>query len=150
PDTLVQLQSLATLLVARHRIAEAIPLFQQALAGDRAAIGEAHVRTLTVANALGAACEQLGRSAEAERSFLATTAALGERRGKALDRVRAEAAFHLACLAAARGEAPRALEWLKASLDAGFSDAGRMSGSPSLKSLRGAEFDALLARMPPH
>jgi thioredoxin-like negative regulator of GroEL len=69
---------------------------------------------------------------------------LSESRPKHLDPVYAEAAYRLACLNAARGDRENALEWLKASLDAGFSPSDPLSQQSELASLHGPEFDALL------
>ena len=43
-----------------------------------------------------------------------------------------------------RGDRAKALEWLKASLDAGFSPSDPLSQQSELASLHGPEFDALL------
>ena len=88
----------------------------------------------------------MGRRPAAEELYLATTRTLGKTHGKAQDALYAEAAFHLAGLSAARGERSKAMDWLKAALDAGFSAIDRVTGSSDLQTLRGAELDALIAR----
>jgi non-specific serine/threonine protein kinase/serine/threonine-protein kinase len=144
PVTLGQLQALAMLLIARGRAGESVPISLEALAGYKAVLGEAHARTLATANVLGEAYARLGRGAEAEEVFRATARTLSESRPKHLDPVYAEAAYRLACLNAARGDRENALEWLKASLDAGFSPSDPLSQQSELASLHGPEFDALL------
>ncbi len=146
PETFLQAHALANLLVTRGRAGEAVPLFLEALSRGRNVLGEADLRTLAISNDLASAYQQMGRRPEAEKLYLATTRTLGEKHGKAQDAPYAEAAFHLACLSAARGDRSKAIDWLKASFAAGFSAIDRVTGSSELKPLRGAELDALIAR----
>jgi Flp pilus assembly protein TadD len=61
---------------------------------------------------------------------------------------RVDAAYNLGCLNALRGDPRAALDWLRKSVEAGFSDAAGMSTDTDLASLSGdPEFDRLLTTM---
>jgi hypothetical protein len=145
PETFGQMHALGRVLAEKGRAADALPLLSGATAGFRRTVGEAHFRTLAAANDLAAADDRLGRRAEAEQLYLATARARGETREKSRDAAIADATFHLARFAAARGDRSQALRWLKESTDAGFADFARVSGDSELERLHGAELDAVLA-----
>jgi Flp pilus assembly protein TadD len=128
------------------RVPESVPLLLEALSGFKGTLGERHATTLSVSNDLAVAYEQLGRRAEAEEIDLGTVRALSEGRTSAQDAVFAGAAFHLACLNAVRGERSKAMEWLKASVEAGLADPDRISRTAELASLHGPDFDRLVER----
>lgn len=66
-DTLTAIGSLAVLLHARGRLAEAEPLYREVLDARRRILGNDHPRTLGSINNLGMVLHSLGRRDEAER-----------------------------------------------------------------------------------
>jgi tetratricopeptide (TPR) repeat protein len=54
--------------------------------------------------------------------------------------------YNLAWFEAVRGDLPKALEWLRQSVDAGFALADWMAEDSDLEPLHGPEFDALVER----
>ena len=59
----------------------------------------------------------------------------------------AESLYNLACLAALQGKRSAAMDWLRQSVDAGYLDSNGMSKDPTLESLHGDGFDALVERV---
>jgi non-specific serine/threonine protein kinase/serine/threonine-protein kinase len=145
-ETLLQVHGLGAVLMARGRNTEAEQLLLEAVSGFERAFGAGHMRTLSASNDLGSLYEQTGRAAEAERRFAETAQALEGAHPVPLDEIYAEAAFHLASLAAGRGDRSAALTWLGKAVDAGLPQPERIATNRDLARLRGPELEALSTR----
>jgi non-specific serine/threonine protein kinase/serine/threonine-protein kinase len=150
PETVMQIHSLAGLLMGRGQKSESETLFLEALLGYKRAFGEHHFKTIRASNDLGSLYEQQGRKGDAEKLFVETVHALEQAHPVPLDAVYAEAAFHLACLAAGRSDRLAAMSWLGKAVEAGLLMPERIATNPDLARLHGPELDVLAARARGH
>jgi tetratricopeptide (TPR) repeat protein len=135
---------LARILAEEKRYDEAEALYQGSLEGLRRSVGPDHLRTLNaMLNMANLVYVPRGDSAKAE-PLLRDIYEAATRIHRDNDRV--NAAYSLGCVKAVQGDRRAALDWLRKSVEAGYSDAAYMSEDPDLASLHGdAEFDRLLA-----
>jgi eukaryotic-like serine/threonine-protein kinase len=137
---------LARILAEEKRYDESETLFRQSLDGARRTLGQDHSRTLHVMIELATTLYvPRGNYAKAEPLLREAYESATRTRD---DLSRLDAAYNLGCLNALRGDRPAALDWLRKSVEAGFSDAAGMSTDNDLASLRSDPgFERLLAAM---
>jgi non-specific serine/threonine protein kinase/serine/threonine-protein kinase len=135
---------LARILAGEKRYDEAEALYRGALDSLRRTLGPEHSRTLAVMfNMASGLYLSQGDYEKAElllRDVYATATRIHD------DAYLRDVAYNLGCFSALRGNRREALDWLRKSVEAGFSDGAGMSQDPDLASLRGdAEFDRIIA-----
>jgi hypothetical protein len=93
---------------------------------------------------LGELYKDLSRYTEAELLYVETLEArrrvLGNDHPDTL-----ESLYRLSRLNSLRGDAGRAMDWLRQAVEGGYANADRMAKDTDLESLHGREFDALVA-----
>jgi tetratricopeptide (TPR) repeat protein len=145
--TLKTMVDLADVYFEQKQFAEAEKLDLEALATLRRTIGPVNLSTLTLLTNLGGHYSSMERPDDAER-MLREAHDVG-RRLYAEQRIRSgQAAYNLACMMMARGRRAEALDWLRKSVEIGYSDAAGMAEEAELEPLRGDPgFEALVAGM---
>ena len=145
--TLWVLEGNARTLELSGEIEEAERLYREALDRGRRTLAESDELIRRVVRHLMNLLMAQGRYDEAEPLLLE---ALEVRRGMGGDDHAGTAAilYSLACIEAVRGDRGKALEWLRQSVETGFSDADWMARDPDLTSLHGdTDFEAILAEV---
>jgi non-specific serine/threonine protein kinase/serine/threonine-protein kinase len=147
PRTLAYMNNLALLYQVQGRYDEAEPLLVEILEARKRILGDDHPTTLSDMNDLALLYLRQGRYDEAEPLYLRILEArkhvLGDDHPSTLWSI-----YHLGCVAALRGDRAAALNWLRQSVEAGYTHADHMALDPHLASLHGdPEFEAIVAEV---
>ncbi len=146
PTSLKLMTNLVRVYQRLGRYAEAEKLGSETVEIEKRVLASEHPLVLTTMTNLALAYQSEGRYDEAERLHTQTLAirerVLGPKHPDTLVSM-----YHLACIAAQHGERAKAMEWLHRDVDGGDFDYNSMAGDAELASLRGPEFDALLAKV---
>ena len=135
---------LARILAQEKRYDKAETLYRGSLEGLRRTLGPDHGRTRSVmfnmASVLYVEQGDFAKAMPLLREVYETAIRIHD------DNSAMGVAYNLGCFSALMDNRRAALDWLRKSIEAGYSDAAGMSKDPDLASLRGdAEFDLLLA-----
>ena len=145
PDTLHSMTSLANLYRNQGRYDDAEPLFLETLETRKRVLGDDDQDTLNSINNLALLYWNQRRYDEAEPLYLETLETqkrvLGDDNPRTVNTL-----YNLACFEAMRGNAAKAMDWLRQSVGAGYANADSMPRDSDLESLHGSEFDALVER----
>ena len=144
--TLRTVQAFAETLGMRGDYVEAEALCRAVVEASRRVSGEEHTDTLSVVESLAASIGSQGRTDEAESLLLANL----ETKKRVLGEDHPETAltlYNLACVEGTRGNKEKAMDWLRRSVDAGWTDTDLMRTDPSLQVLHGPVFETLVERV---
>jgi len=135
---------LARILAGQKRYDEAETLFQHSIPNLSRILGPEHERTLFAIYNMASFLYLPRRDYEKAERLLRDTYEIAHKIHD--DDDCANTAYNLACLSAMKGDKRGALDWLRKSVEAGFSDADGISKDSDLLPLHGdPEFDRLIA-----
>ena len=144
PDFALSCNNLALLYKTTGRYDEAETLQREVLAASRRSLGEEHIFTQWSLYNLANTLREQARYDEAEELYRETLEielrTLGGEHPETVDTL-----YQLGVNEALRGNRQKALDWLRRSVESGFSDADSLKEDAHLASLHGdPDFDALV------